>query len=205
MSDVRVPFSLDTETTQLIVLYIDIPIQQRSTTNKQLSSSLLHLVMSLKPVPNKLITQLLTSSRAYLSRTSLPFTPSSLSISTLLLRHGLISSLSLGTPTGPDPKNFDSLPAPSKRLWVSLKHREGIPVLKHLELVSKGSKRVVVNHQELGRLLTGRRAKNVRGVGLGEVLIVRTEGEGGNGGDVYREGWEAWRRKQGGEVVCRAG
>lgn len=149
--------------------------------------------------PANLITQLLTSSRANLAQTSLPYTPSALSITSILLRQGLISSLTLGSTTAPDPTRFDSLPLPQRRLWVSLKHRQGQPVLRRLSLVSKGSRRVHVTKDELGRLLTGRRAQNVAGVGLGEVFVVRTEeGE-------YLEGWEAWRKGLGGEVVCRAG
>jgi ribosomal protein S8 len=157
--------------------------------------------MNLKTPPANLITQILTSSRASLARTSLPYSNSSLAITSILLQQGLISNLSLGTPSAPDPQVFPSLPLPSRRLWVGLKHREGQPVLRNLQLVSKASKRVFVTREELGRLLTGRRARNVHGVGLGEVLILRDiEGQKG-----YLEGWEAWRKGIGGEVVCRAG
>ncbi|KAG7562522.1 hypothetical protein FFLO_01996 [Filobasidium floriforme] len=157
--------------------------------------------MHLKTPPANLITQLLTSSRASLAQTSLPYSNSSLGITSILLRHGLISSISKGSPSKPDPSVFESLPLPSRRLWIDLKHRQGQPVLRNISLVSKASKRVTVTKEELGRLLTGRRAKNVGGVGLGEVLIVR-DVEGQNG---YLEGWEAWRKGIGGEVVCRAG
>ncbi|KAJ9121956.1 hypothetical protein QFC24_004539 [Naganishia onofrii] len=155
---------------------------------------------TLKSPPANLITQLLTSSRANLLRTSLPYTSLSLSLTSLLLRHGLVSSLSLGTPHAPSPSEFPTLPAASKRLWVTLKHRAGQPVLRRMQLVSKASKRVVVTREELGRLLTGRRARHVAGVGMGEILVVRDE----EGGEVM-EGWEAWRRGKGGEVVCRVG
>lgn len=153
-----------------------------------------------KAAPSNLITQLLTSSRASLARTSLPYSPSSLQISSILLRQGLISSLSLGSPSSPDPSSFSSLSLPDRRLWVSLKHRNGQPVLRRLALVSKGSKRVFVTRDELGRLLTGRRAKHVPGVGLGEFFVVRCEETG-----EYAEGWEAWRKGLGGELICRAG
>lgn len=156
-------------------------------------------IMHLRTPPANLITQLLTSSRASLLRTSLPYTSSALSITSILLRHGLLSSLSLGSPSAPAPAVFSSLPLPARRLWVTLKHRNGQPVLRRMELVSKASRRVTVTHQELGRLLTGRRAVNVNGVGMGEILVVRDEGGG------YLEGWEAWRMGKGGEVVCRAG
>ncbi|KAJ9108651.1 hypothetical protein QFC20_003350 [Naganishia adeliensis] len=159
--------------------------------------------MHLKSPPANLITQLLTSSRASLARTSLPYTSLALSLTSVLLRHGLVSSLSLGSPTAPQPQAFDQLPLASRRLWVTLKHRQGQPVLRRMELVSKPSKRVMVTRDELGRLLTGRRAKNVAGVGMGEILIVRDEQ--GKGEEQVLEGWEAWRRGKGGEVVCRVG
>ena len=47
--------------------------------------------------------------------------------------------------------------------------------MRRMESVSKGSKRVVVTRDELGRLLTGRRARNVAGVGMGEILVSRGE------------------------------
>jgi hypothetical protein len=75
-------------------------------------------------------------------------------------------------------------------------------------LVSKPSLRVMVTRTELGLLLTGKRARNVEGVGLGEVLIVKVPSDkekGRTGADTYVEGWEAWRMGLGGEVICRAG
>lgn len=90
---------------------------------------------------------------------------------------------------------------------MGLKFRDNNPVLRKGKIVSKASKRVMVTHEELGRLLTGRRARNVEGLGLGEVLVVRDMREGGERGtqESYLEGWEAWRKGLGGEVVCRAG
>ncbi len=158
--------------------------------------------MRFKPAPANLISQLLTTSRASLSRTAVPYSPTNLAITSILLRQGLISNLSLGSPDQPEPQNFHTLPLPAQRLWVGLKHRQGQPVLRRISLISKGSKRVVVSKDELGRLLTGRRAQNVDGVGMGEVLVVRDLNVDGKG---WLEGWEAWRLGIGGELVCRAG
>ncbi|GFZ42901.1 hypothetical protein JCM24511_00619 [Saitozyma sp. JCM 24511] len=159
-------------------------------------------------LPINLCSHLINTSRASLARTSLPYTQSSLAITSLLLRHGFISSLTLGTPTHPSPIDFASLPPPAKRLWVGLKHRNGQPVLRHMNLVSKPSVRIHVTRDELGRLLSGKRAKNVGGVGMGEVLIINVPKDasaGRTGRDTYMEGWEAWRAGLGGEIVCRAG
>jgi ribosomal protein S8 len=77
-----------------------------------------------------------------------------------------------------------------------------------MNLVSKPSVRIHVTRDELGRILSGKRAKNVAGVGMGEVLIVNVPKDaaaGRTGRDTYMEGWEAWRAGLGGEIVCRAG
>jgi len=76
-----------------------------------------------------------------------------------------------------------------------------------MNVVSKGSFRVNVDHGELGRILTGRRAKNVAGVSMGEILVVKTPVDlkrGRTGRDTYMDGWEAWRSGLGGELVVRA-
>jgi hypothetical protein len=77
-----------------------------------------------------------------------------------------------------------------------------------MNLVSKPSVRIKVDHGELGRILSGKRAKNVAGMGLGEVLVVRVpedKATGRKGTELYMEGWEAWRAGLGGEIVCRVG
>ncbi|WVQ77814.1 hypothetical protein IAR50_007504 [Cryptococcus sp. DSM 104548] len=157
-------------------------------------------------LPANLCAHLQNTSRAFHPRTAVPYTSSSLAISSILLRSGLVSNVSLGSPAGPDPKSFESLPVPAKKLWIGLKHRDGQPVLRRMGLVSKSSFRVVVSREELGRLLVGKRARNVPGVGLGEIFIVRTpedKKEGRTGVNRYMEGWEAWRAGLGGEVLCR--
>ena len=158
-----------------------------------------------KPAPHKLCTQLQTSSAASLKSAALPYSPTTLSITSILLRHGLVSSLTLGTHVAPDPRAFEVAPIPARRIWVDLKYRGGMPVLRKIRVVSKGSMRVVMDRSELGRVLVGKRARNVSGCGLGEVVVVRTQRtQDGRGGD-YMEGWEAWRAGLGGEVICRAG
>jgi hypothetical protein len=65
-----------------------------------------------------------------------------------------------------------------------------------MNLVSKPSVRIKVDNEELGRILSGKRAKNVAGVGMGEVLVVRVPEDratGRRGTELYMEGWEAWR------------
>lgn len=77
-----------------------------------------------------------------------------------------------------------------------------------MNLVSKPSVRINVDKEELGRILSGKRAKNVSGLGLGEVLVLRVAEDkklGRKGTELYKEGWEAYREGLGGEVICRVG
>lgn len=162
----------------------------------------------LPTLPHRLCAHLVNTSHSALASTSLPYSNSSLAITSVLLRHGLISNLTLGTPTHASPAEFPSLPEPSKRIWVGLKYRHGAPVLKRMNLVSKPSQRRIVDNKELGRILAGKRAQNVQGAGLGEVFVVRVldkDGRQVKGQETFMEGWEAWRAGLGGELVCRAG
>lgn len=87
-----------------------------------------------------------------------------------------------------------------------MKYRNGIPVLQRINLISKPSFRVTVTRDELGRILKGKRARNIGGVGMGEILIVKTEENKERarvGKDTFMDGWEAWRAGLGGELVLR--
>ncbi|WVQ83510.1 hypothetical protein IAT38_005651 [Cryptococcus sp. DSM 104549] len=157
---------------------------------------------ALASVPANFCVHLQNASRAFQARTSVPYTNASLAISTILLRTGLISNITTGSPAGPSPNLFPTLPPPARKLWLGLKHRNGLPVLRRVDIVSKASLRVSVSRDELGRILMGKRAKNVTGAGMGEIFVVNT-GKKEVGVKGYMEGWEAWRAGHGGEVVCR--
>ncbi|KAK1920852.1 putative mitochondrial ribosomal protein of the small subunit [Papiliotrema laurentii] len=161
----------------------------------------------LTTIPHKLCSHLQNVSRGAIARTPLPYTTANLAISTILLRHGLISNLTLGDPQQPNPSAFHSAAALQRRIWVDMKYRNGLPVLRNMSLISKPSFRVYVTRDELGRILHGKRARNVGGVGMGEILIVKTENDrsrGRTGRDTYMDGWEAWRAGLGGELLLRA-
>ena len=160
----------------------------------------------MKTLPHRLCSHLINTSRNAVATTPVPYTESSLGILSILLRHGLISNLTLGDPHQPNPAKFPTLPASYKRLWIDLKYRNGLPVMRRLTLVSKPSLRVSVTREELGRILIGKRARNVGGIGMGEIIVVRTETDrnaGRIGRDCYMDGWQAWRAGIGGELLCR--
>ena len=150
-------------------------------------------------LPFDLCAHLQNVSRSALARTSIPYTKTSLAISSILLRQGMISNVTLGNLTTPEPTIFQTLPPSQKRIWLGLKYRGGLPVLRNMSLISKPSKRVHVTNLELGRILTGRRAVNVAGVGVGEILMVHTDEIPSR----VMEGWEAWRAGHGGELIIR--
>ncbi|SGY29231.1 BQ5605_C002g01028 [Microbotryum silenes-dioicae] len=68
-----------------------------------------------------------------------------------------------------------------------------------MELVSKPSRKVVLDKEELSRFVRGSRVKFVRGLGMGEVALVRS------GEATWVEAREAVRKGLGGEVVARVG
>ncbi|WOO79775.1 37S ribosomal protein S8, mitochondrial [Vanrija pseudolonga] len=163
--------------------------------------------MSFTTPPHRLISHLKNTSRAALARTSVPYSNAAVGVTSALLRHGLISNIAKGTPTHPAPAEFAALPKPAQRLWVGLKTRNGLPVMRHLDLVSKSSLRATVDKDELGRLLMGKRARNIAGAGTAEIFVIKVASDssiGRTGADVYMEGWEAYRAGLGGEVICRA-
>jgi ribosomal protein S8 len=157
--------------------------------------------------PHRICSHLANTSRASLARASLPYSNAAVGITGTLLRHGLVSNLTLGTPSEPNPAAFPTTPKPAQRLWVELKHRNGEPVLRRINLVSKASLRKFVDNKELGRILRGSRARNVQGVGTGEIIVLKVAADSAvdrKGAATYMEGWEAFQKGLGGEVVCRA-
>lgn len=159
-----------------------------------------------RTTPHRLLSHLQNVSRGFVAHTSVPYSETSLGILSILLRQGLISNVTLGNLSHPTPSTFASIPVPEQRIWINMKYRNGTPVLRHAHLVSKPSVRILLNHTELGLILTGRRAKNVSGAGMGEVIVVRTGSDkeaGRIGRDTIMDGWEAWRRGLGGEIMCR--
>nr|GAT54835.1 predicted protein [Mycena chlorophos] len=98
-----------------------------------------------------------------------------LGILSILYRAGFVSNISRGTSVAADPALFDEETNDAeKRIWAILKYRNDLPVLQNMSAISKPSKRVFMTLTEIRLLCTGRRAQNVPPLGLGEVIVIRT-------------------------------
>ncbi|CAO1635569.1 unnamed protein product [Parajaminaea phylloscopi] len=154
------------------------------------------------PLHGELLTRLRNASLARLRRVPVPYSSANLSILSILLQQGLIHSVNKGTvEDSASPAAFQAATLPSRRLWVTLKYSSNDrPVLSQLELVSKPSKKVLMDQEELARFVSYRRTLFVKPLEMAEVGIV-------NAG---KQGWwdarEAVKRGiKGGEVVAKAG
>lgn len=136
-------------------------------------------------------------------------TVQNLGILNILLRHGLISNITRGTDTGPDPLVWKSASQAYKRLWAALKYRDNRAVLGSMMAISKPSKRVFMTHEELLRFCSGRRVGITKPLEMGEIAVVHTtsisDPTSVSKDRQFLEAREALALGLGGEVLCRAG
>lgn len=150
------------------------------------------------PLHADLCVRLQNASRAKLKAVAIPNTKANVSILSILLQHGFIYNFTRGTIAGPSAIDWNAAPEVRRRLWVDLKYRsDDRPVLEKMNLVSKPSRRLSMNSEELLLWVTGRRSKFITPLKAGEIGII----------DCGKHGWfeakEAMRKKLEGEVVCR--
>ncbi|CAG8654933.1 11269_t:CDS:2 [Gigaspora margarita] len=127
-------------------------------------------------VPHDLCARIQNGFRAKLASIAVPESKMSLSIVKILYEQGFISSVQRGNHIKPDEVFTPTVPTniATRRLWLDLKYRDNEPVLKYMQCVSKGSKRIYMNVQELMDLASGKRAKFVPPLKPGEIAIVST-------------------------------
>lgn len=164
------------------------------------------LLLSLPPSPLRmprpfdLCARVQNAFRARHKRVCVDHTTQNLGILSILLRAGFLITLTRGTTEGPFPDEFSNVGAAYQRIWADLKYRDDRPVLTHMELISRPSKRVFMDAGEIRRICSGRRAQQVTALGMGEVAVVHTS----NKEYEWLEAREAVRMGLDGEVVCRA-
>lgn len=154
-------------------------------------------------LPHELCSRISNASMARHRWVPLAPTTQHMSLLSLLLSHGFISSVSYGSTntsaaSPPDPTSYAAARASDKRVWAELKYRHDRPVLNKMRLVSSPSRRIFMDKDEIRRFVRGSRVKFVPGLGLGEVALVKSN-EG------WVDGREAVRRGLGGEVIARVG
>ncbi len=152
------------------------------------------------PLAADFCVRLQNAARARIRSVPVPATTDNLSMAQILVQQGFLYNVTRGTIAGPGPQHWNVAPLPERRLWIDLKYRaDERPVLEKLEVVSKPSRKVHMDEEELLRFATGRRAKFVPPLKLGEIGLV----------NCGKSGWwevkDAIRRKLGGEVVAVAG
>ncbi|KAK0655651.1 ribosomal protein S8 [Cercophora newfieldiana] len=160
--------------------------------------------MGIQQITN-MCAHLQNASRARLGITSLPNTRYNLNLALALHRAGFINSITRAGPHPPSPSEFLTLePEPvttanasTRRLWVTLKYWNNEPVLRRIQAVSKSSRRVQADLEQMGRIARGFEAGMHKGLNLGECMFLSTDRG-------VLELREALDRKVGGLVLCRA-
>ncbi|KAH9982715.1 ribosomal protein S8 [Lactifluus volemus] len=152
------------------------------------------------PLPYDLCARLQNAFRARHARISVPHTTQNLAILSILLRAGFLTNITRGTTDAPSPEEFLDVREAQRRIWADLKYRNDRPVLENMHLVSKPRKRVFMDIGEIRRLCTGRSAKTVKPLGMGEIVVIQTN----NKEYEWLEAREALQLQLSGEVICRA-
>lgn len=152
-------------------------------------------------LPYDLCARVQNAFRSRQLRVCVDHTKQNLGILSILLRAGFISNVTRGTPAEPSPEAFlAETNEARRRIWAELKYRDDRPVLTDMELISKPSKRIFLDINEIRRICSGRRAQQVKPLGMGEVAVIRTE----NKEHEWLEAREALRLGLEGEAICRA-
>jgi len=151
-------------------------------------------------LPHDLCSHIQNAFRARHAKIAVHHTTQNLAILSILFRAGFLSSITRGTIDTPSPVGFHEVGEREQRIWAELKYRDDRPVLQHMELISKPSKRIMVDVKEIRLLCSGRKAGEVKPLGFGEVAVVHTR----NKEHEWLEAREALQMKLSGEMICRA-
>jgi ribosomal protein S8 len=148
------------------------------------------------------------ASKARLGLTSIPNNKYNLHLALALHRSGFFSSVYRSGPQPPTaeqmvaqvPEPVTNATVAKMRIWLGLKYWEGRPVLNKAAIISKPSRLLTVDVEELGRLTRGFPTKvkggMVQGLDVGECMFVSTSRG-------VLEVREALARKVGGVLMCR--
>ncbi|KAJ1913288.1 hypothetical protein IWQ60_009274 [Tieghemiomyces parasiticus] len=138
--------------------------------------------------------------KARLSQTCIPESRMNLSLARILYREGFIYSVTRGSHLGPDGQDYvPTTPdnVASRRLWLRLKFKNELPTLREMSCISKPSRKVHAQLNDLQRLAAGKPVGIVKPLRPGEIIIVETP-EG------VMELQDALKKRVFGKLLCRA-
>lgn len=137
--------------------------------------------------------------RLNISTTSVPFSRLHLQLSFLLYKEGFISSVQKGSVAGPDKTPVEVTPdnISSRKLWLGLKYRNNLPVIRDFSLILKPNRRVHFNPTEIKALASGIPVKIVKPLQPAECIFIKTDK------DEILEVQEAAKKHLAGTVLCR--
>jgi ribosomal protein S8 len=167
--------------------------------------SLVHLANTCSHLQN--------ASKARLGITSIPNSNFHLRLCLALQNSGFISTVVRGGQRPPPPHKLLSHPSSntegaelvpvtpqniaSRRLWLGMKYWNSEPVLEKMQIVSKPTRRILMDVEGLKKLVLGRSSGYVKGLTRpGECLYVMTDR------GIF-ESRECVERKIGGQLLCR--
>ncbi|KZO98495.1 ribosomal protein S8 [Calocera viscosa TUFC12733] len=153
-------------------------------------------------LPHIFCSTLTNAAKARHSLVPVMYNAENLAILSLLLRHGFLLSVSRGSKDSSEPTSFLASSEQDRRVWAQLKYRDDVSVLQGIELISKPSRKVFCNSHDLFLLSTGRRAKYVSPMAIGEIAVVQTKDT--NGKKMWMEIRDAVMARKGGELLVRA-
>lgn len=131
--------------------------------------------------------------------TSVPFSRLHLQVAVNLYKEGFISSVQKGSTSGPDEKPVEITPdnIATRRLWLNLKYKDNMPVIRDLSLVLKPGRRVNLTSTEVKALASGLPVRFIKPLQPAECVFIKTKS-----GEVL-EVQEAATRNASGLALCR--
>ncbi|QBM89953.1 Ribosomal protein S8 [Metschnikowia aff. pulcherrima] len=134
-----------------------------------------------------------------LSTTSVPFSRLHLQVALGLYKEGFLSSIHKGSTSGPDQAPVEVTPdnISTRRLWLGLKYRKNMPVIRDMLMVLKPGRKVNMTSTEVKALASGLPVRFVKPLQPAEVMFLRTPDK------EIVEIQEAAKKDLEGMVLCR--
>lgn len=135
----------------------------------------------------------------HIGLTSVPFSRLHLQVALNLYREGFISALQKGSTAGPDESPVEVTPdnIATRRLWLNLKYKDNVPVIRDLSLVLKPGRKVNLTSTEVKGLASGLPVRFIKPLQPAECVFIKTRS-----GEVV-EIQEAAKRDLSGLALCR--